>query len=140
MRTRAPSRKASREFSQGGGCGRALLFVRHARRVERRNREFEAWVMRMFPGIAPAEARRVARFACARRTDRVGALSDAEAYVEHAVELAVIAHARHRFTEYEALIERGYDRETAREIVRPSVLARLRAWSTAPQPHREPDE
>jgi hypothetical protein len=90
---------------------------------------FAALVRARFPSMPAREARRAARFACAGRTERVGVLSAGGALEEHAVELAVIAHARHRFTRYEALLARGVDRDEARALVRDEVSAWLRAWS-----------
>jgi len=78
---------------------------------------------------APAgEERRIARYACGRGTERVGALVGADGYLDHAVELAVIAHIRHHHTRYEALLDAAYDRDAAREFVQPDVLATLSRW------------
>lgn len=90
---------------------------------------FAARVRERFPGAPRGEALRVARFACGRGTSRVGALSGGDAYPEHAVELAVIAHIRHRFTRYDALLDAGCDRDEARERVRAEVLATMSQWS-----------
>jgi hypothetical protein len=49
-------------------------------------------------------------------------------YLDEAVDLAVVAHIRHRFTRYEAWIARGLDREAARELARDEVSSVLRAW------------
>ena len=76
----------------------------------------------------PGEERRIARYACGRGTERVGALVGADGYLDHAVELAVIAHIRHHHTRYEALLDAAYDRDAAREFVQPDVLATLSRW------------
>ncbi len=74
---------------------------------------------------------RIARFACRRFTERVGALVGSDGYLDHAVELAVVAHIRHRFTRYEALLDGGVDRDEAREIVQPEVLRTLARWGAS---------
>lgn len=76
------------------------------------------------------EELRIARFACRRSTERVGALVGADGYLDHAVELAVIAHIRHRFTRYESLLDDGVDRDEARERVKPEVLRLLARWGS----------
>jgi len=89
---------------------------------------FAARVRARFPGAPAGEERRIARYACGRGTERVGALVGADGYLDHAVELAVIAHIRHHRTRYEALLDAAYDRDAARELVRPDVLATLARW------------
>lgn len=42
--------------------------------------------------------------------------------------LATIAHVRHRHTAYEALLEEGYDRESARHFVVDETNAVLTTW------------
>ena len=88
-----------------------------------------AWRVReRFPAAPPGEAQRIARYACARGTERVGVLAGPDGYLDHAVELAVVAHIRHRFTRYERLLGAGVDRDSAREAVQPEVLARMGRW------------
>lgn len=105
-----------------------------SKRTKGSSEAFERRVFERFPRIPPGEAKRCARYACARYADRVGALSAADAYPEHAVEVAVIAHIRHRFTDYGSLLDHGVDRDDARDRVRPKVLALLRAWSASDEP------
>lgn len=101
---------------------RGLLLADFARRVRER-----------FPGAPEGEELRVARFACRSETERVGALGGSDGYLEHAVELAVLAHLRHRHTRYEALLEQGYDRESARALVQPRVLELFARWGRPPE-------
>ena len=92
-----------------------------------------AWRVReRFPGAPSGEAARIARFACARATDRVGALVGVDGYLDHAVELAVVAHLRHRFTRYERLLRDGHDRDDARALVQSEVIELLRRWGGGP--------
>jgi len=45
-----------------------------------------------------------------------------------AVWLATVAHVRHAHTDYEALLEDGYDRESARHFVTDQINAALTRW------------
>lgn len=91
---------------------------------------FAAEVRARFKALPRGEEIRIARYACRRYTDRVGALSlDGGGYLAEAVDLAVVAHARHRFTRYESLLDAGYDRDEARMRVQPDVSALLRTWT-----------
>lgn len=85
-------------------------------------------VRRRFPGCPPGEEFRLARYACAGG-ERVGHVAAELGYLDSAVELAVVAHLRHRFTAYEALLRAGVARETARDRVAPRVTELLRCWS-----------
>jgi hypothetical protein len=89
---------------------------------------FAAEVRARFRALPHGEEIRIARYACRRDTERVGALSQG-GYLAEAVDLAVIAHARHRFTRYESLLDAGYDRDEARAQVQPDVSALLRSWT-----------
>lgn len=82
-----------------------------------------------FPALPDGEEVRIARYACARYTERVGMLSGGDGYLAEAVDLAVVAHARHRFTRYEALLGAGFARAEARERVRDELAAVLGRWA-----------
>jgi hypothetical protein len=45
-----------------------------------------------------------------------------------AVWLALVAYARHVFTDYDALLAQGYDRESARHFVADEMGAVLKRW------------
>ena len=42
--------------------------------------------------------------------------------------LALVAYARHTFTDYDALLAQGYDRESARHFVADEMAAVLKSW------------
>jgi hypothetical protein len=116
--------------------------VRQARRVDRHAfmAGFAVLVRERFPGCPDGEEVRIAAFACARGTARVGTMSVERGYLDEAVDLAVVAHIRHRFTQYEAWLARGLDRETARALSRDEVSSVLRAWrcETVSRTEKEP--
>ncbi len=47
---------------------------------------------------------------------------------ENAAWLSLVAYARHRFTDYDALLEECYDREGARFFVAAELAAVLKEW------------
>ncbi|WP_375456551.1 DUF2293 domain-containing protein [uncultured Methylobacterium sp.] len=63
---------------------------------------------------------------------------------ETAARLALIAYARHVFTDYDALLAEGYDRDSARHFVLDDLDAVLAMWGAAPIPEADaatgPDE
>jgi hypothetical protein len=50
------------------------------------------------------------------------------AEAEAAVWLALVAYARHVFTDYDALLDEGYDQDSARHFVRADIDAVLERW------------
>jgi hypothetical protein len=88
-------------------------------------------VVARFPGCPAGEARRIARFACLRDSGRVGDLASGLGWSEQVIELAVIAHIRHRLTDYERLLDRGHGRGEARELTQGDVSGWLERWSHA---------
>jgi hypothetical protein len=42
--------------------------------------------------------------------------------------LSLVAYARHVFTDYDALLKQGYDRESARHFVAEEMAAVLKGW------------
>ncbi|MCJ2035638.1 DUF2293 domain-containing protein [Methylobacterium sp. J-068] len=50
-----------------------------------------------------------------------------------AVWLALVAYARHVFTEYDALLDEGYDRDSARHFVLDDLNAVLAEWGSRRQ-------
>lgn len=59
---------------------------------------------------------------------------------ETAARLALIAYARHVFTDYDDLLADGYDRDSARHFVLDALNAVLAGWGAAPIPEAEPAE
>jgi hypothetical protein len=81
-----------------------------------------------FPGCPPATAEAIARHACEKHSGRVGRTADAKALDPDKVRLAVIAHVRHSYTEYDNLRDRRLGREASRARIRPTVQAILAQW------------
>jgi hypothetical protein len=59
---------------------------------------------------------------------------------ETAARLALVAYARHVFTDYDDLLADGYDRDSARHFVLDDLNAALAAWGAAPILDAETEE
>lgn len=89
---------------------------------------FASLVREKYPSLPEGEEHVIARYSLAPFTDRVGALSSGDGWIAEAAELATVAHARHRFTRYEALLDAGAERDEARAAVRDDVTRVLKRW------------
>jgi len=90
--------------------------------------QFAQRVREFFPGCPAGREAAIAEHACQKFSGRVGRSAAAKSLDEAAVRLAVIAHIRHRETDYDRLLSRGYDRGEARVEVERAVGAVLRSW------------
>jgi hypothetical protein len=96
-------------------------------------RRFADRVRELFPGCPAGSEQAVAEHACRKYSGRVGRSAAAKQFDEQAVRLAVIAHVRHRETEYDQLLVAGWERFDARRNVREKVDGVLAAWRGAIQ-------
>ncbi|HKQ78997.1 MAG TPA: DUF2293 domain-containing protein [Blastocatellia bacterium] len=90
--------------------------------------EFAHRVRDLFPGCPGGREVAIAEHACQKYSGRVGRSASAKSLEEAAVRMAVIAHIRHRETDYDRLLARGADRREAREAVERSVSQVLGRW------------
>ena len=72
------------------------------------------------PGIRLADSEPV--------LERAAKLSRTDLPLQSALWLALVAHIRHRFTDYDALLDDGYDRDAARHFVVDTTEEVLREW------------
>jgi hypothetical protein len=93
-------------------------------------RDFAGRVRELFPGCPTSRETVIAEHACRKYSGRVGRSASAKSLEESAVRLAVIAHIRHRETNYDHLLAIGYDRHEARFAVEEAVEQVLRRWET----------
>ncbi|NUO79198.1 DUF2293 domain-containing protein [candidate division KSB1 bacterium] len=89
---------------------------------------FGEHVFRVFPKCPPEIAEKIAEHACWKYSGRVGRSAAAKQFDNEAIMLAVQAHVRHHFTNYDELLARSYDRHEARALVRGKVEQQLEAW------------
>jgi hypothetical protein len=117
---------------------------RRAREAERRQEGDQELVQGMvdkirafFPGCPPEEALAIARHTAVRGSGRVGRSAAGRALDEGALRLAVTASIRHKHTDYDKLLMRGWERSEARWAVRDKIHAVLSSWEN-PQAGNRP--
>lgn len=86
-----------------------------------RRASLEAILRRLAPTIPPHEFDAVIDHAL----DSAGLKTAAP---ENATWLSLVAYVRHMFTDYDALMTQGYDRDSARHFVADEMAEVLRAW------------
>ena len=91
-------------------------------------RQFAQRIRELFPHAPADRERQIAEHACLKYSDRIGRTASAKALDEQAVQLAVVAHVRHRETRYDELLVKGYERREARDAVQDAVSETLAAW------------
>ncbi len=72
--------------------------------------------------------------------ERAARLMRADLSVGAALWLALVAHVRHRHTDYDALLAEGYDRDAARHFVVDETEAMLKQWGCKKRIDTEADE
>jgi hypothetical protein len=110
---------------------------RRLREADRRGEEdqqyveqFAARVRELFPACPAGRNREIAEHACLKYSGRVGRSAAAKVLDEKSVELAVIAHVRHRETNYDKLLGMGRDRWEARAAVQEAVYRIVERWQS----------
>jgi hypothetical protein len=86
----------------------------------RREKDIRAAFTALMPLAPFADAEPIRR--------RAGRRSMADLPAETAVWLAAVAHVRHMHTDYDALLDEGYDRDSARHFVLAPLNAKLTEW------------
>lgn len=91
-------------------------------------REFAKRISVIFPKCPDGREQIIAEHACLKYSGRVGRSAGAKTYDEEMIRLAVMAHVRHRETNYDSLLAKGWSRGEARSQVRDRVEAILKNW------------
>ena len=91
-------------------------------------REFAKRIRAIFPKCPEGREQSIAEHACLKYSGRVGRSAGAKSYEEQMVRLAVIAHVRHRETNYDSLLAKGWSRGEARSQVGARVEAVVKDW------------
>jgi len=111
---------------------RALRRGRDAERRAQYDRDLVAQmtreISRLFPGCPPKVAQTVAEHTLRRSSGRVGRTAAGQSLEEEALTLAVVAHIRHRHTNYDELLMSGYERSEARAEIHDEVDRVLDRW------------
>ena len=101
------------------------------RRAEQDDKYIQAFAKRVreiFPHCPAGREQEIAEHACRKYSGRVGRSASAKSLDAAAVRLAVIAHIRHRETNYDELLGEGLYRGEARAIVRATVDEIFERW------------
>jgi hypothetical protein len=85
-------------------------------------------IQRLYPGCPVKEAEEIARHTAERGSGRVGRSAAGRHLEEQALDLAVAVWIRHRWTEYDTLLNSGHERLDARETVRHKIREVLDRW------------
>lgn len=91
-------------------------------------KQFAMRVRELFPKCPEGREQLIAEHACLKYSDRVGRSAAAKSFEENMIRLAVIAHVRHRETNYDSLLAKGWFRNQARAHVRDRVDEILGKW------------
>jgi len=91
-------------------------------------REFARNIRRLFPDCPEDREQKIAQHACLKYSERIGRSAAAKRFEDEVITLAVAAHVRHRETDYDELLARGWFRNQARAEVRDRVDAVLDEW------------
>lgn len=95
---------------------------------ERYVSEFGERLGELFPGCPAPERRAIADHACRKHSGRIGRSAAARRFDPDAIDRAVRAHVRHRYTRYDELLVQGRDRGDARASVRAAVDEVVEQW------------
>jgi hypothetical protein len=90
--------------------------------------EMAAAICEQFPRCPADEAQRIAAHTAIRGSGRVGRSAAGRQLDSKAIQLAVIAHIRHEYTDYDELLMQGIERSDAREMIRAAVEKQLDRW------------
>lgn len=90
--------------------------------------KFAERVRALFPSCPDGIEHVIATHACQKYSNRVGRSAEAKMFDEDAIRLAVIAHVRHRETNYDKMLSMGYDRHEARMLIQRDVDAVIGKW------------
>lgn len=93
--------------------------------------QFANKIRELFPRIETGREQGIAEHACVKYSGRIGRSSAAKNLEENAVLLAVIAHIRHRETNYDDLLGKGWERSDARCAVAERIDEVLGSWQAA---------
>lgn len=93
--------------------------------------QFAGKIRELFPQSPAGSEQQIAEHACLKYSGRIGRSDLGRRLDDEAVRLAVIAHIRHRETNYDELLGRGWDRSDARHAVAGLIDEVLSRWEAA---------
>lgn len=123
----ATDRAAARRHAAGLRAQRDREFVKSLAQA----------ILAQYPGCPLEEAYQIARHTGQRNSGRVGRSAAARALDPKAIKLAITAHVRHQYTNYDDLLMQGVERLEARRRVRDHIDQVLNQWLRSVGDHTE---
>jgi hypothetical protein len=112
-----------------------LRRIRRQRQAEKRAqldeqyvKQFAEQIVKLFPHCPLQAADTIAQHACLKYSGRVGRSAAAKSFDPEAISLAVRAHVRHQYTDYDELLIESYERAEARMLVSDEVDQVIEKW------------
>jgi hypothetical protein len=90
---------------------------------------FAQHIRELYPRCTEQDAMVIAQHACEKYSGRVGRTADAKRFDPEMISLAVRAHIRHVHTQYDRLLDTGWERHEARARVKEDVERVVESWS-----------
>jgi hypothetical protein len=102
--------------------------IKREERDQKLIEEYASHIRKLFPGCPASGEFKIANHACQKYSGRVGRSAAAKEFDPQTVALAVQAHIRHEYTNYDDLLMSGWERFEARDAVRSQVEEALNQW------------
>jgi hypothetical protein len=90
--------------------------------------EYANHIRKLFSGCPVSEEFKIAEHACQKYSGRIGRSAASKEFDPQTIILAVQAHIRHGYTNYDDLLMAGWERSEARDAVRIQVERILAEW------------
>jgi hypothetical protein len=90
--------------------------------------EYATHIRKLFPRCPASGEFKIANHACQKHSGRVGRSAAAKEFDPQTIALAIQAHIRHEYTNYDDLLMSGWERFEARDSVRSQVDEIFREW------------
>ncbi len=91
-------------------------------------RQFAKRIRELYPHCPTDREQTIAKHACLKYSGRVGRSAAAKSFAEEMIRLAVAAHVRHRETDYDSLLAKGWFRHEARANVGDRAEEVMEKW------------
>lgn len=102
--------------------------IRRDKEDQKYIKEYAHQIRKFFPSCPVSAEFKIAEHACQKFSGRVGRSAASKEFDPQAITLAVQAHIRHEYTNYDKLMMSGLERFEAREAVRGEVEYILNQW------------
>ncbi len=94
--------------------------------------DFASAIHQFYPGCPPAKTTEIANHACEKHSGRVGRTAAAKTFDRNMIDLAVEAHIRHHYTNYDEQFGKGKRKKQIRSEVKFDIQKILNQWKKRP--------